>query len=164
VDTFQSDETDNFWIIGFGNRHRRDDGIGPVVVERLKRRLGDLHRVNLVSLHQLGPELAEDLSTATGVIFIDAALGPLPGGFSWGELRPVGGMHQIVHSLTATALLRLTQLLYNRCPSAWMVSVEGNDFEFGEGLSPAASDRATRATGEIVRFIFQPFSYRVFPA
>lgn len=150
---FQNAETINFWIIGFGNRHRRDDGIGPHVADHLKRLFGDAKGINMVSLHQLGPELAEDLGAATGVIFIDAAHGPLPGGCSWSELRPVSDMHRIVHSLTANALLGLTQLIYNRCPPAWMVSVQGNDFSFGEGLSRAAADSANLATGEIARVI-----------
>ena len=150
---FQNAETVNLWIIGFGNRHRRDDGIGPQVTDRLKSRFGDAGGVNMVSLHQLVPELAEDLRAATGVIFIDAAQGPLPGGCSWSKVRPVSDMHRIAHSLTANALLGLTQLLYNRCPPAWMVSVQGSDFSFGEGLSQAAADSANRATVEIARVI-----------
>ena len=150
---FQIAETVNLWIIGFGNRHRRDDGIGPHVTDRLKSRFGDAGRVNMVSLHQLVPELAEDLRAATGVFFIDAAQGPVPGGCSWSEVRPVSDMHRIAHSLTANALLGLTQLIYDRCPPAWMVSVQGSDFGFGEGLSRAAAESANRVTGEIARVI-----------
>lgn len=153
MNDFQNTETVNLWIIGYGNPHRRDDGIGPQVADQLKRRFGGVGGVNMMSLHQLGPELAEDLREATGVIFIDAAQGPLPIGCSWSKIRPVLGMHRIAHSLNANALLGLTRLLYNRCPPAWMVSVEGSDFSFGEGLSKAAADRANRATGEIARVI-----------
>ncbi len=150
---FQNAEKINLWIIGFGNQHRRDDGIGPQVADQLKRRFGDVGEVNMVSLHQLGPELAEDLREATAVIFIDAAQGPLPGGFSWSEVRPVSDMHRIAHSLTANALLGLTRLVYNSCPPAWMVSVQGSDFSYGEGLSQTAADGANRATDEIARVI-----------
>ena len=149
----QNSETVNLWIIGYGNRNRRDDGIGPQVADRLKLRFGGTEGVSMVSLHQLGPELAEDLQEATGVIFIDASQEPLPGGCSFSKVRPVTDMHEIVHSLTAGALLGLTQLIYNRCPPAWMVSVEGSDFGFGEGLSEAATDNANRATLEIARVI-----------
>ena len=154
---FRNAETVNIWIIGFGNRHRRDDGIGPHVADRLKRLLDDVGGVNTVSLHQLGPELAEDLQAATGVIFIDAAQEPLSRGCSWSEIRPVSDMHGIVHSLTADALLGLTKLIYNRCPPAWMVSVQGSDFGFGEGLSQAAADSANLATGEIAKVIHSGF-------
>ena len=146
---FRNAETVNIWIIGFGNRHRRDDGIGPHVADRLKRLLDDVGGVNTVSLHQLGPELAEDLQAATGVIFIDAAQEPLSRGCSWSEIRPVSDMHRIAHSLTANA--------YNRYPPAWMVSVQGSDFGFGEGLSQAAADSANLATGEIAKVIHSGF-------
>jgi hydrogenase maturation protease len=153
VNGFQNAETGNLWIIGYGNRHRRDDGIGPQVADRLKLRFGGAVGVNMVSLHQLEPELAEDLKESTGVIFIDASQEPLTGGCSFRKVRPVSDMHEIVHSLTAGALLGLTQLIYKRCPPAWMVSVEGSDFGFGEGLSEAAADNANRATLEIARVI-----------
>jgi len=150
---FQNAEKLNLWIIGFGNSHRRDDGVGPKVAEELKRRYDGVEGVNMVSLHQLGPELAQDLREATGVVFIDADRGHLRSGCSWSKVRPVSDMRRIVHSLTANSLLGLTQLIYNRCPPAWMVSVQGSDFGFGEGLSQAAEDSAKRAIGEIVRFI-----------
>lgn len=153
----QKDDKDKFWIIGFGNSYRRDDGIGPYAAERLKRGLGDDVDVNIVSMHQLGPELAEDLSVAAGIVFVDASHKSLPGGFSWSEVEPVKGFQGIIHSLTPGSLLGLIQLLYNRCPPAWMVSVEGSDFGFGEGLSEVAADGANRATLEITRVIDRCF-------
>jgi hydrogenase maturation protease len=154
---FINAEKVNFLIIGFGNRHRRDDGIGPYVADQLKLSLGNTGGIRILSLHQLGPELAEDLWTATGVIFIDADNGPLPGDCSWSDVRPVSGMSRNIHSLTVNTLLGMTQLIYNRCPPAWMVSVKGYDFGFGEGLSPEAADSAIRATGEIINFIMNGF-------
>jgi len=109
----------------------------------------------MVSLHQLGPELAEDLWAATGVIFIDAAGEPLSRGCSWSKIRPIPDMHRVAHSLTAEALLGMTKLIYNRCPPAWMVSVQGSDFSFGEGLSQSAADSAIQATREITHFILR---------
>lgn len=150
---FKNTETVNLWIIGYGNRSRRDDGIGPQVADRLKRCFDGADGVSMVSLHQLGPELAEDLQEATGVIFIDASREPIPGGCSFRKVRPVSDMNEIVHSLTAGALLGVTQLIYNRCPPAWLFSVEGSDFGFGEGLSESAADNANRATLEIARVI-----------
>lgn len=150
---FQNSQKANLWIIGYGNRHRRDDGIGPHVADRLKDLFGDAGWVKTISLHQLGPELAEDLQKATGVIFIDAARGPVKGGSSWSRVRPVSDMREIVHDLTPEALLGLTGVIYNRCPPAWMVAVEGNDFGFGEGLSEAAAGNANRAIGGIARVI-----------
>ena len=145
--------TVNLWIIGFGNCHRRDDGIGRHVADQLMPHYGAVAGVQLRSFHQLGPELAEDLQAASGIVFIDAAVGPQFSGRTWRRIRPVSDMAGISHGLTAGALLGLTQLLYGRCPPAWMVSIQGNDFSFGEGLSQASADYAAQTTREVARVI-----------
>jgi len=154
VDGFQNSETVNIWIIGYGNRNRRDDGVGPHVADRLKLRFGDAGRVRMVSVHQLEPEIAEALRTSSVIIFIDSSREMLPrGGRAWSRIRPVLDMHGITHSLKAGTLLGLILLLYDRCPDAWMVSVQGSDYDFGEGLSKSTERSAIRVTGEVARFI-----------
>ena len=143
----------NLWIIGYGNNHRRDDGIGRHVAEQLIPRSGAVAGVHILSLHQLGPELAEDLQAASGIVFIDAVQGELSGRSRWRRIRPVVDMAGVSHTLTAEALLGLTQLLYSRCPPAWMVSIQGWDFDFGEGLSRTAAVNAMLAITEISSFI-----------
>jgi hypothetical protein len=39
----------------------------------------------------------------------------------------------------------------------WLVSVEGKDFGFGEGLSIDAREKADRASSEIVQFCLREF-------
>jgi hydrogenase maturation protease len=143
----------SIWIVGFGNRHRRDDGIGPYAADRLKARFDAVAGVQVIALHQLGPELAEEIRTAAKVIFIDAAIGAQSKECSWRKLRPEMELRRLAHSMTAEALLGLTHLLYKQCPPAWMVSVQGSDFEFGEGLSAAGEANAKRAMEEIERII-----------
>jgi hydrogenase maturation protease len=149
----QKPETVNLWIIGYGNCHRRDDGAGRHVAEHLMPRYGAVEGVRILSLHQLGPELAEDLQAAGGIVFIDAAMRPQFRGRAWRRIRPVSDMAGVSHSLTAAALLGLTQLLYGRCPPAWMVSIQGNDFGFGDGLTQASADHAIQAASEVARVI-----------
>ncbi len=149
----QKPETVNLWIIGYGNCHRRDDGAGRHVAEHLMQRYGAVAGVRILSLHQLGPELAEDIQSAGGIVFIDAAMGPQFRGRSWRRIRPISDMAGVSHSLTAAALLGLTQILYGRCPPAWMVSIQGNDFGFGDGLTQATADHAIQAAREVARVI-----------
>jgi hydrogenase maturation protease len=153
VKRLQKPETGNLCIIGYGNCHRRDDGAGRHVAEHLMPRYGAVSGVRILSLHQLGPELAEDLQAAGAVVFIDAAMGPQFRGRTWRRIRPVSDMAGVSHSLTAAALLGLTQILYGRCPPAWMVSVQGNDFGFGDGLTQATADHAIQAAREVARVI-----------
>ena len=143
----------NLWIIGYGNSHRRDDGVGRHVTDQLILRYGAVAGVHILSLHQMGPELAEDIQAASGIIFVDAVQGELSGCNRWRRIQPVADMAGVSHSLTATALLGLTQVLYSRCPPAWMVSIQGCDFDFGEGLSQTAVVSAMQAITEISRFI-----------
>ena len=131
----------NLWIIGYGNSHRRDDGVGRHVTDQLILRYGAVAGVHILSLHQMGPELAEDIQGAQS------------GCRNWLRIQPVADMAGVSHSLTATALLGLTQVLYSRCPPAWMVSIQGCDFDFGEGLSQTAAVSAMQAITEISRFI-----------
>jgi hydrogenase maturation protease len=143
----------NLWIIGYGNNHRRDDGAGRFVAEQLMPLYGAVAGVHILSLHQLGPELAEDIHTASGIVFVDAVQGELPGYRCWSRIRPVEDMASISHSLTAAALLGLTQILYSRRPPARMVSIRGCDFDFGEGLSQTAAFNAMQTITKISRFI-----------
>jgi hypothetical protein len=59
-------------VIGVGNDLRGDDGAGRAVVEELARLA--VHGMHPVWSHQLVPELAEQISKAGMVIFVDAGL------------------------------------------------------------------------------------------
>jgi len=65
-------------ILGYGNPLRGDDGVGWHAVHRLRERSAELD-ADVMSCHQLTPELAEAVSRAERVIFIDARVGPTPG-------------------------------------------------------------------------------------
>ena len=68
------------WIIGYGNPHRKDDGIGPYVIEHLSADFGKGTGIALRSLHQLDPVLAEEVQGAEVLIFVDATVEPLERG------------------------------------------------------------------------------------
>ena len=59
-------------IVAYGNPLRSDDGVGWVVAEELRRRLAS-PEVEVLRLQQLLPEVAESLSRADAVIFVDAS-------------------------------------------------------------------------------------------
>lgn len=89
-------------------------------------------------LHELTPELAELAARAAVVVFVDARAG-LPAGevatlwLSPGEGEPSGP--GLTHALSPQAVLALAEALYGRRPPAFLVTVNGRDFELGEGLS-----------------------------
>ncbi len=72
-------------VIGYGNSLRADDGAGPRVAELLEAdpRLGG---AVIVAVHQLSPELADDLRSAGLVVLVDATTDAAPGAV---VVRPV---------------------------------------------------------------------------
>jgi hydrogenase maturation protease len=146
------------WIIGYGNPFRKDDGIGPYVVDHLSADLGKGEDVALRSLHQLDPVLAEELQGAEVLILVDATVEPLERGLSWTRVQPKQGLSSCdTHHLQPSVFAGLLGSLYQRSPAMWLVSVQGKDFGFGEGLSLEARERADRASSEIVQFCRRDF-------
>ncbi|MGE3268968.1 MAG: hypothetical protein AB7P40_09490, partial [Chloroflexota bacterium] len=92
----------------------------------------------------LTPELAEPISRASLVFFVDAQEGAagsdgavgLPGQVHRYPVAPDSdGALAFSHDVDPPALLTLARVLYGACPPALVISVTGHDFGYGEGLS-----------------------------
>ena len=146
-------ELHSTWIVGYGNPHRRDDGIGPYIVEQLSGDLGRERDIALRSLHQLDSVLAEEVQGAEVLILVDATVESVDRGVRWTRVEPKQGHSACdTHHLSPSTLLGLMEALYGRRPTTWLVSVQGGDFGFGEGLSLEAQEKAERASSEILDF------------
>jgi len=144
----------SIWVIGYGNPQRRDDGLGPYVASRLKEALKEKDEVLFHKLHQLEPDLAEDLREASLIIFVDATIKKVKGGWQWERVEPEPGRpYPPTHYIKPSFLLGMIESLYHQCPRAWLISIQGDDFSFGEGLSLEAEKRACQAITGIVNFI-----------
>lgn len=125
----------NLLVIGYGNTLRRDDGVGIKVAEAVAE-LG-LAGVSVITRHQLVPELAEPISQARTVIFVDAtAASLLP--VELRTVEPAAAAQILVHAADPGTLLALAREIFNRHPSAWTLAIPGDDFGFGDGLSSLA--------------------------
>jgi hydrogenase maturation protease len=154
-------------LIGYGNMSRRDDGVAFHVLERLRQRLGfpsgsaDVEdavwikdRLSILQLHQLTPELAEELVRYSDVVFIDAhveGVGWEP--VHWQQISPAYRSSMVSHHLNPTSLLALCETLYERHPTGYVLSVLGTDFDFGEQLSSETSALADQAVLRLVEFM-----------
>ena len=135
-------------IIGYGNPLRGDDGIGWRISDQLARRAGDWTKV--VAAHQLTPELAEPISEADLVIFIDACYDGQPGSWTCESIRPDSkSSDSFTHQATPAKLLSFTKTLFGPGPEALLISVTGGSFDCGDELSPSAA----AAVSEIVTCI-----------
>ncbi|MCL0075463.1 hydrogenase maturation protease [Dehalococcoidia bacterium] len=155
-------------VIGFGNVHRRDDGVGFVVINSVRERLGrppldaeddgfdDLgHEIDTLLLHQLVPDMAEMIAGYDLVIFVDAHVGTIPDPIR--EEKLIAGYDSTIvpHQLHPGMVLALAHQLYGGRARGVLLSIRGHDFDFGEGLStqtaalvPAAVTRVLALAGE----------------
>lgn len=139
-------------IIGIGNPLRGDDGLGWRVVEAL-RQMTSLKEVEAVTCHQLTPEMAEHLSRAQYVIFIDACAGSPPGEIRVNRLMAASSSDRsFTHCLDPQGLTQYCRQLYGNSPEGWTISMTGADYGYSESLSvavesqlPALVDLAAKA-------------------
>ena len=133
-------------IIAYGNELREDDGAGLVLAEQLASvwQVKGL-TVQSVAVQQLAPELAADIAgeDVTAVIFVDTRMTTSPFDLSVAvvplqpgtELSPSMG-----HHVQPNVLLAYAQALYvtETVPPAWLVTVPGTRFGYGETISDVA--------------------------
>lgn len=140
-------------VIGYGNPLRGDDGLGWLVARRLAEEVagGD---VVVLALHQLTPELAEEISISELVIFIDADCEQEPGRLSCKVIKPRSSIPgATTHHLDPPNLLALTQALYGALPkTAILITVSGESFGYKEGLSPIV-----KATVPVLEQVLEAF-------
>lgn len=125
-------------VVGIGNPLRGDDGLGQALVEQLGQS-SDLD-CNVLAVHQLMPELAEQMAKADFVVLIDASREGEPG-----EVRvhclflpthpPPRSGAVGAHHMTPEELVYLTTATYGYCPPVTVISVTGAQLELDEQLS-----------------------------
>lgn len=150
---------DGVLVVGYGNGLRSDDGVGRAVAERL---VDDprLAGATVLSVHQLTPELAVDISRASVVVFIDAALGGRPGEITVGRLAPaaapaavpvpVAPITSFTHHLDAASLVALATGLFGGAPLVHLVTIAGASMDVGDQLSPIVAAALPQAVETVV--------------
>lgn len=123
-------------ILGYGNPLRGDDGLGWHTLTRLESQIDD-PAVELVVCHQLTPELAEPISRAHRVIFIDARQDGTPGELRMETIQPalVDPGAPFTHRWEPSTLLGMAHWLFGGAPQGVLLSITGASFGHHEGLS-----------------------------
>ena len=135
-------------IIGYGNTLRGDDGLGWRAAEQqvASQSGGD---IEVQMHHQLAPELAQTMSEAGRVIFLDACCDGPPGQIRCRRVEPSGEPSGFTHHVNPSVLLAMAKHLFGHCPETFIISVAGESFECGEILSP----HVERALPEVQKLI-----------
>ena len=123
-------------ILACGNPQRGDDGVGSHVADALLAGFCDAE-TKVHSHQQWLPEMAEAISEADLVIFVDASTELAPGEVSSRALRPAAAKAEaFTHSMRPAGLLELAGQLYGKTPeAAYLVTIGGESFELSEQLS-----------------------------
>jgi len=140
-------------VIGYGNPTRSDDGVGWYVADEIEKAFSD--RVDVLKAHQLTLEMAEDIKDRELVIFVDARADE---GGDWirsEKLSPDFKLGLTVHHLTPEVLLGACEGLFNKIPEAYIFSIKGVNFDFGEKLSEQTRNAADRAIEQIKGLILK---------
>lgn len=139
-------------IIGVGNSLRSDDGVGWRVAQELSEQMPGSD-VDVIAVQQLLPEIAEPVSRAEKVLFVDALQSGKPGSIQVQRVVPAAESRFDSHHLTPARLLKLAIELYKGYPEAFLLTVGGECFGPGETFS-AAVRGALPAVGKIIeRFL-----------
>jgi hydrogenase maturation protease len=119
-------------VIGYGNELRSDDALGPKLARRIEQERWP--GMAVVIVHQLTPELAEPISKAAAVIFLDAAADN-PRDVVVREVHSEKQGELRTHVTDPGALLELARQLYGTTQPAWWILMRAHDLAFGESLS-----------------------------
>ena len=122
-------------IIGYGNPLRGDDGLGWRVAEELARTPA-FSEAKIILRHQLTPDLAEDVSQADRVLFIDAAQDIPPGEVKCQALSGDTPPIRLAHHYSPDQLLGLARALYGATIPGHLFRIGGENFGLSEHISP----------------------------
>jgi hydrogenase maturation protease len=133
-------------VIGYGNTLRRDDGVGPKVAEAVAAL--NLPEVHTLACPLLTPELAEPVSQARTVVFVDAAV-DAPRTVQMRPLAPAASSQVMAHAASPATLLALARDVFGHAPDAWLLTIPVRELGVGEELSPLAQTGLKIALREI---------------
>lgn len=140
-------------VIAYGNRLRADDAVGWVVADAL-RDDARMDEVDVLAVHQLTPDLANEMASASRVVFIDARLDPAftPGMVVVDPVMPELGAGPMTHHVGAGTILSLAEALYGiHAPPAVAVTVAIKSVEPGADLSVVVRASVSQLVETVVR-------------
>ena len=122
-------------ILGYGNTLRSDDGVGPKAADCIA--VLNLPGVETLGCALLTPELADPISRAHAVVFVDAAI-DAPSEVQLRPLSPADSSQIMAHAADPRTLLALARDVFGHTPKAWWLTIPAEDLGIGEKLSPMA--------------------------
>jgi hydrogenase maturation protease len=131
-------------LFGYGNLSRGDDALGPLLLEYVENTV-NLDRIEILTDFQLQIEHALDLENRELVLFVDASVACV-NAFDFTLLEPAKDNSYTTHAMSPAAVLAVYQTITKQTPPpCFLLSIKGEQFELGEGLSAAAKNHIALA-------------------
>jgi hydrogenase maturation protease len=143
----------NYLIIGYGNTLRSDDGAGQIVANQIASWC--LPRVRSLAVHQLTPELAEDIANFDTVIFVDAIISSNINSEEI-KIKTIECDDQyfnLGHTSNPRSLLYLSKIIYNKILKVYWILIPAINFEFGEKISDITKKEIEQSLAKIESII-----------
>lgn len=136
-------------VVAIGNASRGDDALGPALAAMLQAEgCFDGVAAELLEAYQLQIEDALALCGRRAVLFVDAASASpaQPDAVSLAPVKATRPAQAFTHALAPAALLDVyARVLDQPPPEAWQLAIQGEGFELGAPLTPAAGVRLLQA-------------------
>lgn len=147
--------TEPVLVFGYGNLSRGDDALGPLLIEYLQQRFGTDH-LDLLTDFQLQIEHALDLDGRELVLFVDASVAcAAPWEFS--ELNPALDIGYTSHAMHPASVMAVYQSIRKQPPPpCFLLAIQGESFELGEGLSTNAERHLQQAESFVEELLRSP--------
>jgi len=134
-------------IFGIGNSGRQDDGLGWTFLDLLKKT--EFEKASFEYKYQLQIEDAELIGKYDTVIFVDASKNDLINGYKFDTCKPSNKYSFSTHALVPETILYLSQHLYNHKPNAYILAIQGYEWELKNGLTKMAIENLNK----VIEFI-----------
>lgn len=138
----------NTLIIGIGNNTRQDDGLGWKFLALLEE--DGFTADNLICKYQLMVEDAELISAYKTVIFVDACKTLVKNGFSMEQIYPAEEVSFSTHLVPPNQILNLCETLYAKKPKAYLMKIQGYQWNIEIGLSKQAKTNLKQAVSYFI--------------
>jgi hydrogenase maturation protease len=142
-------------ILACGNTLRSDDGVGPWLADWAEQHFAAQPEIHVISRQQWTPDLAEDITQADSVLFIDCSIESAPGSIQLRPVEPAPPQQGLAtHHQGAPELLAFARDLYASSPSsAQLLTIGADSTELGEDFSEPVRSALPQACNLIERTV-----------
>lgn len=110
-----------------------DDGVGWYISGIIQKRFGNI--IDIIQADQLSVEMVDNIADRSLIIFVDAHISDEDDWIKSVEITPDSNPGLITHIIKPANLLAFCLSIHNKSPKAYLYSVKGTIFDFGEELS-----------------------------